>query len=224
MTKLVIFDIDGTLTNTKTVEDKCFIQAFEQIFDFDISAYKWEDLQNVTDWGIIEEIIQKTQQREATAREYASMQQHFFELLRIECARDKQQFQEVAGAKHFFDKLRISDQFAIGIATGSWSQSARIKLQAICIDPKGIPFSNSDFFKSRARITQHAIEQAETKHQTKFKDIIYFGDGAWDFKTCKELGIRFIGIDVAQDGKLKALGADIVFEDFRDIAAILSVL
>ncbi|MGB0840605.1 MAG: hypothetical protein ACPGXL_10715, partial [Chitinophagales bacterium] len=59
--KFVIFDIDGTLADTKTVEDKCFIAAFYQTFGIDLSHQKWEDLKNVTDWGITEEIIERTQ-------------------------------------------------------------------------------------------------------------------------------------------------------------------
>ena len=57
--KFVIFDIDGTLTDTKKVEDKCFMKAFKQAFGIDITSQKWEDLQHVTDWGITEEIIQR---------------------------------------------------------------------------------------------------------------------------------------------------------------------
>ncbi len=49
--RYVIFDIDGTLTDTKAVDDKCFIKAFDQTFGIDISNQKWEDLQHVTDWG-----------------------------------------------------------------------------------------------------------------------------------------------------------------------------
>jgi len=55
--KYIIFDIDGTLTNTKKVDDECFINAFEQTFDINIEQVNWEDIANVTDWGITEEII-----------------------------------------------------------------------------------------------------------------------------------------------------------------------
>ena len=44
-----IFDIDGTLTNTTKVDDKCFIQAFENVFGIDISNQDWSELKHVTE-------------------------------------------------------------------------------------------------------------------------------------------------------------------------------
>lgn len=222
--KLVIFDIDGTLTDTKMVEDKCFFRAFEQTFGIDISGQAWEDIQNVTDWGIIEELIQTHCQRLPTVIEYEQMQQCFFQCLREELAIDPTQFREVPGALAFFETLQADKNFTVGIATGAWSGSARIKLAAIGIDPTGLPFSNSDFFKSREQITKHAIAQAMATYQNEFEDIIYFGDGAWDFKTCRNLAIRFIGIDVLGDGKLKRLGAKTVFQNFQAKATIRTSL
>ena len=37
--KFVIFDIDGTLTDTKKVDDKCFISAFEKTFQIEQRSY-----------------------------------------------------------------------------------------------------------------------------------------------------------------------------------------
>jgi len=64
--KLIIFDIDGTLTNTKEVDDKCFINAFEKTFQLNIKDQIWADLKNVTDWGITEEIIYQRLKRKPT--------------------------------------------------------------------------------------------------------------------------------------------------------------
>ena len=50
------------------------------------------------------------------------------------------------------------------------------------------------------------------------------GDGVWDYKTCRNLGIRFIGIDVLQDGKLAAIGAEAVFKDFCNKNKILDII
>ncbi|NNF32714.1 MAG: HAD family hydrolase, partial [Saprospiraceae bacterium] len=46
--KTIIFDIDGTLTDTKEVDDKCFIQAFHNVFDMDIRSQNWSAFKNVT--------------------------------------------------------------------------------------------------------------------------------------------------------------------------------
>lgn len=224
MSKLIIFDIDGTLTDTKAVENKCFMAAFEQTFSINISHQKWEDLKHVTDWGITEELVQIHFQRTPTDEEYALILSNFTKMLEYEKARDPLQFSEVQGAKAFFDHIRYQTDFKVAIATGSWEESALIKLRSIGIDPTFIAFANSDHFKSREKITKYAIELAFHLYRQNFSEITYFGDGVWDFRACKNLGIKFIGIDILGDGKLKALGAEYVFRDYRDRNDIIKII
>jgi HAD superfamily hydrolase (TIGR01549 family) len=219
--KYIIFDIDGTLANTKKVDDKCFIEAFQQTFAINIQHQKWENLKHVTDWGITEEIIQREKGRVPHEAEYAAFTANLVKRLQQEKERDNKQFSEVKGAKDFFQDLLAFENYAVGIATGAFEQSAKIKLDAIGIDPTLVSFSNSDHHKSREAITQDVIQQLHRRTQKEPEQIIYFGDGEWDFKTCLNLGIRFIGIDVDGDGKLERLGAKWVFRDYRERDMIL---
>ena len=95
------------------------------------------------------------------------------------------------------------DSKVADIATGGWEISAKFKLEHIGIDMEGIGFSNSDHYKSKEKITLNTINQLARIINEPIERIIYFGDGEWDYKTCKNLGIEFIGIDVQNDGKLK---------------------
>jgi len=219
--KFVIFDIDGTLANTKKVDDKSFIEAFQQTFNIDISNQIWEDIKNVTEWGITEEIIESKLGRKPTSKEYKVMISNVVTLLKKEKQNDHKQFNDVRGAKDFFTELLLRSDLGVGIATGAWEESAKIKLEAINIGLDGICFSNSDHHISREAITTDVIDQLKKKHGLIPTEIIYFGDGAWDYKTCKNLGIRFIGIDIESDGKLIALGAKTVFKDFSNKEHIL---
>lgn len=222
--KFVIFDIDGTLANTKKVEDKCFMKAFEQTFQIDIWNQKWENLKNVTDWGITEEIIHREWNRKPRKNEYELMISNFVTNLNEERIKDKLQFSEISGARDFFYELKEIDQFKLGIATGSWEKSAKLKLETIEIELDEICFSNSDYYKSREAITKDVIEQLIRKNSKTPEQIIYFGDGEWDFKTCQNLGIEFIGIDVDNDHKLKRLGAKNVFTDYSNKKQIMNKL
>jgi len=213
--KLVIFDIDGTLANTKAVDDACFIKAFYTTFQIDIHQQKWEDITHLTDWGITEEIIQKHLKRNPTEAEYGLMEANMIHNLETAKAESSAYFQEIFCAKTFFDHLQTLSNVRLGIATGAWEKSALIKLSCIGINPTNFPFSNSSHFKTRESITNHAIQQARAKYGDDFEEIIYFGDGVWDFKTCQQLGIHFIGIDVEGDGKLEVLGAERVFRNFE---------
>lgn len=222
--KFIIFDIDGTLTNTKKVDDKCFIKAFEETFSLDIKNQKWEDFKNVTDWGITEEIIKREFGRLPRQDEYQLMISNFVDQLKSELTKDKLQFQEVKGAKEFFYELKKVEDIKLGIATGSWEESAKLKLDIIGIEIEGICFSNSNYDKAREAITQDVMDQLKKKTKAEPERIIYFGDGAWDYKTCKNLNIEFIGIDINNDGKLDRLGAKTVFQNYLDKETLLKDL
>ncbi len=220
--ELVIFDIDGTLTDTKKVDDKCFVKAFKQTFDIEITALDWGVTKNVTDWGLTEEVVEMVYGRKPTEKEYEKMLTNFMTLLKNEKQENPSQFQEITGAVSFYHYIINQTDYKVGIATGSWEKSALLKLESIGIEVDGVAFSNSDYHISREGITLHTIEQLQRKHKEDITDIVYFGDGIWDYNTCKNLGIRFIGIDILNDEKLKNIGAKIVFQDYSNAAAILN--
>ncbi len=162
--KLVIFDIDGTLTDTKKVDDACFIQAFEETFSIDISNCDWAALKNVTDWGITEEIILNEKGRTPTPDEYALMQKSFFRLLKNEHERDARQFKAVNGSSDFLNLLyQEEEKFTLGIATGAWEKSAKIKLRGKNIPLESISFSNCNYAKERDNIIHHCIHEIKKK-------------------------------------------------------------
>ena len=68
------------------------------------------------------------------------------------------------------------------------------------------------------------IEQLTRKINISPEQIVYFGDGEWDYKTCQNLGITFIGIDIENDGKLSKLGANTVFRDYSHCKDIMTAL
>lgn len=222
--KFVIFDIDGTLINTKQVEDKSFIKAFYQTFQIDIKNQKWENLKNVTDWGITEEIIENHLNRKPSPEEYHSMKNNFLSILEENYNLDFKLFSEIPEATNFFHDLKRMNKLAVGIATGGWEKTAKMKLGKIGIDLNDICISTSDDHITREAITTEVITQLKTKHQVNPEKIIYFGDGEWDFKTCKNLGISFIGIDVENNGKLKKLGTKLVFPNYLNKTQILQAI
>ena len=222
--KLVIFDIDGTLADTKEVEDRCFRAAFWETLGIDLAQQNWADLKHVTDWGITEEVVEREQGRRLEEGEYTRLIDAFVELLQGELSRDRAQFSEVAGSRTFFELLQGRGDIGVGIATGSWLRSAEVKLGAIGINPEGVPFGHSDLHKSREDITLAAISQCKALHGAEVEGIVYFGDGEWDWKATRNLGIGFVGIDCDGSGKLQRLGAEHVFADFREVDRLLEII
>jgi phosphoglycolate phosphatase-like HAD superfamily hydrolase len=58
----------------------------------------------------------------------------------------------------------------------------------------------------------------------KFDSITYFGDGKWDYLSARELGLRFVGVDHYDTGKLAIAGANHVINDFSDTEAVLKLI
>lgn len=100
--KYIIFDIDGTLTDTTQVDDKCYMSAFETTFGVNIENTDWGSMKNVTDWGIAEEIVKIKFNRDIKNEELRLLKETFVKALQKELALDKSQFVEIAGAAFFF--------------------------------------------------------------------------------------------------------------------------
>ena len=198
--------------------------AFKETFAIDIFNQDWAALKNVTDWGITEELIQTRLKREPTSEDYKQLHIHFVSSLAVEYQQDKSQFREVAGATSFVNHLKNATDYKLGIATGSWEQSALTKLNAIGLELTGISFSHSNLFKTREEITRYSIEQLIPGENFAEHDITYFGDGLWDYRTCMNLGIKFIGIDISGDDKLKSAGAEIVFSNYTDVNEVMNCI
>lgn len=220
--KYIIFDIDGTLTDTTRVDDLCYIKAFETLFKTSIRDVKWSELKNVTDWGITEELLATKLNRDLKERELIQLKELFIEYLNEAYASDRSQFDEIRGAKYFFSHLVHHADYRVGIATGGWEESALFKLEAIGLEIEDISFSNSNYFKTRGAIVKDVLDKLKEKSITKADEVIYIGDGQWDYQTCKELGIRFVGIDYHDSGVLEQLCAQEVYRDFHDIVHIMN--
>ena len=222
--KFAIFDIDGTLTDTTSVDDKSYFQAFAKTFDKDISSTDWDKITHVTDWGIAEELIDLHLNRRAESSDYDNLKKDLLYFLKLERDNDINQFQSITGSNSFVNELMASSDFEIGIATGAWKESARIKLEASIIDIDSVCSATSSDCKSRVDILKKVIQDMSTELGHAPEHIVYFGDGTWDYHTCRELDIDFIGIDFHQNQKLKSLGAPYVFQDFQDAKSIQSAM
>ena len=218
--KLIIFDIDGTLTDSKAIDDACFVESFKEVFDLDIGELDWSKFKNVTDTSITTEILRDQFSGEELDVAFEKLKRNFLKRLGNASIEKPSSFQEVPGSKAFFEL--INSRYHIGIGTGSWSDSGRTKLNAISIKADDYPFGNCDNFVSREEMVQDAIRQAKIQYsKEEFSEIVYFGDGVWDYKTCKNLNIRFIGIDSHSDNKLRDIGAKTIFTNYLDADIII---
>ena len=212
---LVMFDIDGTLTETMKVDEECFVRSFKDVFGFvDIDA-DWSHYPHTTDSGIFHNVCRSRIGRSPTAQEVSRFRQHFIQLLAA--ASSQSPFAPVAGADRLLSRLAQSDSHRVSLATGGWRDSARLKMASagMCFDDH--PAASADDALGRESIMRLSKQRAAERYGVSFACIVYVGDGVWDARACCSVGIPFIGIGTGSRAtRLSAEGAGCVFPDFSD--------
>lgn len=216
--KLVVFDLDGTLTQTTAVDEDCFVRAFEEALRIFELNKNWNDYEHVTDQGILLQIFMERFGRHPDIDEHESVVTRFIDLLSVRYSSDTSDFGEVRGATTLLHRLRSESNWAIALATGAWQRSAEFKIGRALLPVNDIPSAFSEDGPSREAIVCAAIDRAVIQYrQAKFERVISVGDALWDVKTARNLGIPFLGIaGGARAALLRDNGASHVIEDYRD--------
>src|SRR5688500_17572327 len=137
--KLAIFDIDGTLTNTNSVDDECFVKALSEAHAITEINRDWASYPHTTDSGITLQVFQEKFGRDPEDPELDKFKSCFVNMLSEQYHSNSSSFAEIGGASVALGRLRRESDWAIAIATGCWRESAMLKLQAAKIDINGIP-------------------------------------------------------------------------------------
>ncbi|HEX9500363.1 MAG TPA: HAD family hydrolase [Thermoanaerobaculia bacterium] len=186
---LAIFDIDGTLIDSKAVDNECFLASLGISAD----AIDWSDYPHHTDRGLTQEFLRRRWSRDPAEE---NMVRHRAE--------------EIRGARAFIDFLRARE-WEIALATGAWSESALLKLNAAGFPPT-LPLACCDAWPSREEIVLGAIAGRQ------YDRIVVFGDGWWDVRAARNLKLPFIGVGGAAEGAAESIA------DFSSPGEVLAAM
>jgi len=210
MKNLIVFDIDGTLTDSVTQH----IEAFkETLLEMGVSEIKSDfgTFRHHTDSFISKAIFEASQNKGFSKVEFDLFEKGLTEKL------SKQTVNEIAGAKQLIDELETNSDYGFCFATGSLRKPAVYKLNSIGIPVEDWQLVTSDSIYDREGIVSKAIENAINHYEiTKFERIISVGDGVWDLLTAKNLELEFIGVGLANKRILIESGAEVVYKDLTE--------
>lgn len=215
--KLVMFDIDGTLTASNDLDDLAFVQTVQDIFGIATVSEDWATYTHVTDACILREICEQQLGRLPDPDEIALFQKQLLQRLAQGAVREGGVF-PISGADALLKELQASPEYQICYAGGAWTASVQFKLQSAELPFADIPYAFADDHDSREGICQIALDRAQATYQQNFTHVIYVGDGIWDVRASKNLGYPFIGIASGETAQqLKAEGAKVVLPHYEDL-------
>ena len=222
---LVVFDIDGTLTDTCEVDKGCYWGAIHDAFRIAADQPDWSTFRHVTDCGIACESCERYLGRPANKSEIDAVRQRLVTLLESALVVKNPVNYQIPGAFAVLSLLRESPDLAAALATGGFRASAELKLRRAGLLDPSVPFASSDDALSREQIMRIAADRAAKKYMVEFSGFTFIGDGVWDVRAARNLGWTFIGIGAGENAeRLRRAGADTIIPDYNPIARFLSIL
>lgn len=183
-----MFDIDGTLIESMTIDSDLYFSSISAVLGSVEFRANLNDYDHVTDIGIIAQIMEDNA-LQPDSKKNDSIRSRFVAGL-TEHIETVGPFPEIPGAAQFIDRLRVSKEHDVAIATGGWKMSALLKLQTSRLDVNGIPVFSCDDSPSRTGIMRIAL----SKLGNEYESITYFGDAEWDRRACETLGWEFVPV------------------------------
>ncbi|MCH2144158.1 MAG: haloacid dehalogenase-like hydrolase [Phycisphaerales bacterium] len=221
---LVIFDIDGTLCQTSRVDDTCWCRAAREILDIESMTTDWGAYPHSTDEAIACALILEHHGVEASRELLDRLQDRFVALVEAVRDADSAEFSETSGAsaliRHLLDKGHH-----VAIATGGWRRSALVKMTSAGIPHDGLGAAFADDAHAREEIIRTAMTRAAELAELPLESMgpcFYVGDGLWDLRASRVLGIGFLGVATGERAAaLLEAGAPRVLPDFSDLEQVM---
>jgi len=192
--KLVVFDIDGTLTRTNHIDAECFDRAFKQIVGLSGEDADWSGCRNVTDNGITEHLFQQQHGRAPRADEVQQLHDRFIDLLQQAARQQPDSFSPVPGAATAVQRLADDRSWGVAVASGCWRASGQFKLQQSGLPLRDGPAAFAEDGAHRVDVVAAAIARARAHYSEELERVVSIGDGLWDIHVARQLRLPFIGI------------------------------
>lgn len=197
---LIIFDVDGTLVGGEPNDWQAFGEAYQQVTGTDLDFGLFDRLDDVTGHAVIHAALTEAGEGEPLPVIHC-IADTYADLLAARIRQTPTAFFATDGAVELLTELHRRG-YDHGIATGDWTKSIALKLDAAGIPWQGLPMATSSDRPTRASTIALTAERAGRP----LAETVYVGDGTWDFRATQALGIPFLGTGTKQ-AALRQAGA-----------------
>ena len=220
-----MFDMDGTLTDSFSLDENCYVLAIEQALDLPGVRTDWESYAHTTASYCLDQIVRQARGHPPTAAEARAVQDRMVAIMQEITQRTGRRTQAIPGAAACLSELRRRN-IAVAIASGDWEATARHKFASAGIPIGDLPSAFCDVAHPRAEIMQTALARAATHYGcTRFDRVVYVGDASWDVRACRELNWPLVGIaPETKADRLRSLGVTHIVPHYNDAETFLAAL
>jgi phosphoglycolate phosphatase-like HAD superfamily hydrolase len=212
---LLMFDLDGTLTDSMGVDSDAFAAALRQWLGMAQIDENWGAYRQHSDRGIAIEAFERRFLRAPLECELQEFQDIYANALESFLHAAPGRCQPLPGAVSLVATLEEHPDFAVGIATGSFERAAGVKIRVAKLQVDHWPRATSDDAPGRVEFMKICLARVEAANGKRFERIVYVGDGVWDANACRQLGWPLVGIaQGAQAGALTSAGAAVVLPHY----------
>jgi phosphoglycolate phosphatase-like HAD superfamily hydrolase len=227
--RLVLFDIDGTLLLTSGAGRRAIVAALHEEVD-DPRAFDGIRFDGKTDPQIVAEILEAAGQVESRESDRVRRLCHrYLALLAEELERPTTRTTLMPGVMPLLDRLEAHPGAVLGLLTGNLAEGAALKLQSGGIDPSRFRVGayGSDA-AHRPALPEIAARRAEPffGRIPRGAEVVIIGDTPADIHCGTGIAARAVGVATGSYSviDLAACGPHAVFEDLSDTDRVLDAI
>ena len=226
MTKLILFDIDGTLVLTGGAGGRAMARAFEDVFGLQHGMASIS-MAGRTDAWIVAQMAENHGLR-CTPEIFERFHEAYIGHLTEEIHKPGPQKGILPGVRDVLDALTAHGAAHLGLLTGNFERGAQIKLEYFDLWRYFAAGAFGDRTHDRNSLLGMALARVAAAGGPSMTpaETVVVGDTPLDVAVAVASGARSLAVATGSYNvdALRASGADVVVEDLRDIEAVLEGL
>ena len=225
MSKLILFDIDGTLLHTAGAGRRAICEALSVRFGV-FGVFDSVRFDGKTDPQIVHELLSVAgHTATAAADEVREICDAYVELLEVELSRRNGAVHLYPGVELLLDRLSARGDAIVGLLTGNVERGARLKLRSVGLDPNQFrvgAFGSDAAERDRLPVIAQDRATSLLGRRPEGDDVVIIGDTPADVTCGASIRARAIGVATGSytSAELAAAGAYAVFGDMCETDAV----
>lgn len=224
--KLLLFDIDGTLLLSNGAGGRAMALAGGRLFgaSFNFGV----DTAGMLDSHIYKELVAANSHLNMEDA-HGRFREAYIETLEAELNQPGSQAYLLPGVDELLVTLQTFESVTLGLLTGNYGPSARLKLRSAGLEPEHFPITAfGDEAETRPSLVKLALQKYEVSKGKSLepRQVLVIGDTPKDVDCALVNGCVAFGVATGRysAAELWAAGADIVMENFLDSSPLLDLL